>query len=415
MRCPPLVRTSTAWPRSPGCGSSTSSARPVPMTPIRCRRGTSGCSWSQAARCSRCRGERVELGVGDWITIPAGTSHRVRSTRAGTQWIAVHGPHRWTCHRQRARRSLRRRCGRTPGTRGRPDMRDDNINHAFLDGVLAGDRVDVYYHFGVASDDPVLERFRDVRAVILAGSGDRIDEFAQRWSALHGDAAGRRRCPRRSASSPATAPACCSPRTGWGCPARPSRSRSSCGWCSSSRAGTTHAMSEVFWARVGTSGGVGLPGGTVVVTTEGVMADLRPYRLLQGGIRGVLVRQHASRPTWREAIVAASAGTGIPIELGRTVAGNEFFLEQFRLDGAVCMETARVEDGLAGVDQRRGRAQHRDGGRHARRLPQPLGLPEVRDDLHHVAQPARGRPGDGQPRASCTRSASAPATCCSTT
>ena len=25
--------------------------------------------------------------------------------------------------------------------------------------------------------------------------------------------------------------------------------------------------------------------------------------------------------------------------MGRTVAGNEFFLEQFRLDGAVCMET----------------------------------------------------------------------------
>jgi uridine phosphorylase len=37
--------------------------------------------------------------------------------------------------------------------------------------------------------------------------------------------------------------------------------------------------------------------------------------------------------------VAASAGSGIPVQLGRTVAGNEFFLEQFRLDGAVCMET----------------------------------------------------------------------------
>ena len=36
-------------------------------------------------------------------------------------------------------------------------MHDENINHAFLDGVLAGERVDVYYHFGVASDDPVLE------------------------------------------------------------------------------------------------------------------------------------------------------------------------------------------------------------------------------------------------------------------
>jgi carboxyvinyl-carboxyphosphonate phosphorylmutase len=32
-------------------------------------------------------------------------------------------------------------------------------------------------------------------------------------------------------------------------------------------------MAEVFWCRVGTSGGVGLPGGTVVVSAEGLMAD----------------------------------------------------------------------------------------------------------------------------------------------
>ena len=36
-------------------------------------------------------------------------------------------------------------------------MRDENINHAFLDGVLTGEHVDVYYHFGVASDDPVVK------------------------------------------------------------------------------------------------------------------------------------------------------------------------------------------------------------------------------------------------------------------
>ena len=105
-------------------------------------------------------------------------------------------------------------------------MRDENINHAFLDGVLTGEHVDVYYHFGVASDDPVLEAFRDVRAIILAGSGDRIEGFAQRWSGLHGDAPVVA-FPRRSGSSPATAPACCSPPTGWGCRARPSRCRSS--------------------------------------------------------------------------------------------------------------------------------------------------------------------------------------------
>ena len=65
-------------------------------------------------------------------------------------------------------------------------MKTENINHAFLDGVLDGGQTDVYYHFGVASDDPILAPLRDVKAVIMAGSGGRIKEFAEHWSELNG-------------------------------------------------------------------------------------------------------------------------------------------------------------------------------------------------------------------------------------
>ena len=102
--------------------------------------------------------------------------------------------------------------------------------------------------------------------------------------------------------------------------------------------GDLDAMSEVFWSRVGTSGGVGLPGGTVVVTTEGLMADLKPYRLLNG-LSGEYWFDGTFPADVARAIVEASAGSGIPIELGRTVAGNEFFLEQLRLDGAIRLES----------------------------------------------------------------------------
>ncbi len=37
-------------------------------------------------------GVLVPLSRRDWVVIPAGTTHRVRSTQAGTQWLAVHGP-----------------------------------------------------------------------------------------------------------------------------------------------------------------------------------------------------------------------------------------------------------------------------------------------------------------------------------
>jgi hypothetical protein len=36
-------------------------------------------------------GVEVALGAGDWLLLRAGTRHRVLSTEAGTQWIAVHG------------------------------------------------------------------------------------------------------------------------------------------------------------------------------------------------------------------------------------------------------------------------------------------------------------------------------------
>ena len=216
-------------------------------------------------------------------------------------------------------------------------MHDENINHAFLDGVLTGEHVDVYYHFGVASDDHVLEGFRDVRAVVLAGSGDRIDEFAQRWSGLHGDAPVVA-LPKEERFVTRYCAGVLFASHGMGMPSASIAVQELMRMVFLLKAGDLDAMSEVFWARVGTSGGVGLPGGTVVVTTEGVLADLGPYRLLKGG-SGEYRFDSTFPLAVAEAIVASSAGTGIPVQMGRTVAGNEFFLEQFRLDGAVCMET----------------------------------------------------------------------------
>jgi cupin 2 domain-containing protein len=35
-------------------------------------------------------GDEVSLMHNEWVCIPAGTPHRVRRTRAGTRWLAVH-------------------------------------------------------------------------------------------------------------------------------------------------------------------------------------------------------------------------------------------------------------------------------------------------------------------------------------
>lgn len=220
-------------------------------------------------------------------------------------------------------------------------MKPAGINHAFLDEVVAGRSVDVYYHLGVSSTDPILDAMRDVRAVVMGGSGNRMVEFAERWSALNAEAevialAKEDRFVTRYCAGVLFV------SHGMGMPSASIAVQELMRLVYFLKRGDLDALDEVFWSRVGTSGGVGLPGGTVVVSTEGLMADLRPYRLLQG-VEGEYWFDGTFPAAVREDIVAANADSGIPIQTGATVAGNEFFLEQYRLDGAICLETPETK------------------------------------------------------------------------
>ena len=222
-------------------------------------------------------------------------------------------------------------------------MKNENINHAFLDGVLDGSTEDVYYHFGVASSDPTLDKLRDVRAVIMAGSGGRIKEFAERWSELN---AGTEivAFPKEDRFVTRYTAGVLFASHGMGMPSASIALQELMRMVFFLKRGDLDAMDEVFWCRVGTSGGVGLPGVTVVVTSEGLMADLLPYRLLNGGTGEYWFDGNFPAAT-SQAIIAANEHTDFEIVAAKTAAGNEFFLEQFRLDGAICLETPETKMG----------------------------------------------------------------------
>ncbi len=222
-------------------------------------------------------------------------------------------------------------------------MKTENINHAFLDGVVDGSHEDVYYHFGVASADPILTALRDVKAVIVAGSGGRIKEFAEHWSALNGGS-DIVAFPKEDRFVTRYTAGVLFASHGMGMPSASIALQELMRMVFFLKRGDLAAMDEVFWCRVGTSGGVGLPGGTVVVSSEGLMADLRPYRLLNGGTGEYWFDGRFPMATC-DAIVAANSDGDFDIVSGKTVAGNEFFIEQFRLDGAVCMETPETKMG----------------------------------------------------------------------
>lgn len=216
-------------------------------------------------------------------------------------------------------------------------MKNENINHEFLDPVLKGEAVDHYHHLGVASDDDIVAQMSDLQAVIMGGSGPRMDDFARQWSHEHGGAEILAFPKEERFTARYTAGVLfCS--HGMGMPSASIAVQELMRLAYFLKRGDLDALDEIFWARVGTSGGVGLPGGTIVSTTEGLLPDLKPYRMLDGGdgyhwLDGMYPRDIS------DAILAASADTGIPMAQGKTVATNEFFLEQFRMDGAIRLAT----------------------------------------------------------------------------
>jgi uridine phosphorylase len=209
--------------------------------------------------------------------------------------------------------------------------------------VLNGSHEDVYYHFGVASSDPILEKLRGVRTVVMAGSGGRIKEFAVRWSELNGGSE-IVALPKDDRFVTRYTAGVLFASHGMGMPSASIALQELMRLVFFLKRGDLDAMNGVFWCRVGTSGGVGLPGGTVVVSSEGLMADLRPYRVLNGGVGEHWFDGHFPADTYN-AIIAANEHTDFDIVSGKTVAGNEFFLEQFRLDGAICLETPETKMG----------------------------------------------------------------------
>jgi uridine phosphorylase len=207
--------------------------------------------------------------------------------------------------------------------------------------VLRGEYSDSYYHLGLTSDDAVIDALRDCTAVVMAGSGERIETFAQRWSTHHDDAP-ILAFPKEERFVTRYCAGALFISHGMGMPSASIAVQEVMRLLYFLKNGDLAALDDVFWARVGTSGGVGLPAGTIVVTEEALMADLKPFRLLQGGDGEYWFDGKFPQAT-RDAVIAANRGSDIPIVTGKTVAGNEFFLEQYRLDGAIRMETEETK------------------------------------------------------------------------
>jgi len=217
-------------------------------------------------------------------------------------------------------------------------MKSENINRRFLDAVVDGSHDDVYYHFGITSSDPILDELTGLRAVVMAGSRERTTELAAQWSGLN-NSADIVAFPVEERFTARYTAGILFASHGMGMPSASIALQELMRMMFFLKRGDLAALDEVFWCRVGTSGGVDIPGGTVVVSTEAFLPDLLPYRV-RNGLNGEYWFEGTFPADTYEAIIAANAGVpDLSVIPGKTMVADEFFIEQARLDGAICLAT----------------------------------------------------------------------------
>jgi uridine phosphorylase len=220
-------------------------------------------------------------------------------------------------------------------------MKTENINKKYLDKVLAGDVVDYMYHLGLASNDDCLNKMKDVKAVVLAGSAHRVSRMAQTWHNKHSEGIFFK-FPKDERFTIFYTNGVIFSSHGMGMPSMSIALQELMKLVYFLKNGDLEQVNKVFWARVGTSGGLVEPG-TVVVSTEALCSDFKPYKL------SVLAKEFSFETvfpskTVKDIIKLNSAET-FPIIEGKTIGGDCFYLEQNRIDGAIalCNESEKLE------------------------------------------------------------------------
>lgn len=215
-------------------------------------------------------------------------------------------------------------------------------NHSNFNPHLAADGMwdaDFLYHLGLTAGDK--KQFSDVRFLCMGGTPGRMETFAQRVhdtfssAGLFDLSAGSKVQPigkQDRFSIFKVGPVLISSH-GMGMPSF------SILLHEMTKLLTYAQTTDVTYLRLGSSGGVGVDGGTVVTATHGLNGMLEPvYRL---AICGQMVeRPSAFNAELCDTIIQCSP-TDIPTVKGKTIGTDCFFEGQGRLDGAICEYTAK--------------------------------------------------------------------------
>ncbi|EEQ98422.1 Uridine phosphorylase, putative [Perkinsus marinus ATCC 50983] len=203
-----------------------------------------------------------------------------------------------------------------------------------------GLRTDIFYHLGLDTDMDLHAIFGNVKYFVLMGSAHRAEYFAEAMgNAMISQGTPKRvvaRLGKTERYSMYKVGPVVSVSHGMGGPSIHILLNELAKLCY--RAGI---VDSVKWIRMGTSGGCGVPPGTVVVTTQALNDEVEPYwRCVQLG-KVVKIPTDCVDMKFVDAILD-SVPDNIHAVKGKTVAADDFYEGQGRLDGA--LETWYNED-----------------------------------------------------------------------
>ncbi len=92
---------------------------------------------------------------------------------------------------------------------------------------------------------------------------------------------------------------------------------------------------DVEYIRVGTSGGIGVEPGTVVITKNAFMPNLEPYYTTYELDKRIDTPTHLDHQLVDRIIAAQPKDLPFPIVVGNSIAADDFYLGQCRYDGAM--------------------------------------------------------------------------------
>lgn len=194
--------------------------------------------------------------------------------------------------------------------------------------------VDNLYHFGLNTAQPLKEMFKGVEVVCMMGSEDRNRAFASKLLQMFPEDGTENGGPKNLASA-----------------GRGNLFKVGKVMCLSHGMGNPscliflHEVAKLcYWAeldwdkltfiRLGTSGGVGVPAGSVVVTDKALDGELQfGYEHVACGVKKRWPGQADAE--LNKSIIDANAGVDYTVTIGNTMSTDDYYEGQGRLDGAL--------------------------------------------------------------------------------